>query len=94
MFFTQIVFQIQTREKEILLNRVASFRSAFIHIVVYLNIHIVILHSYIYNPTGSKLVGGFRISGMDILGDRILIDVLLNGKPSGREILLIIIIVE
>ena len=51
MFFTQIVFQIQTREKEILLNRVASFRSAFIHIVVYLN-------CLLYTSTGISVVYG------------------------------------
>ena len=94
MLLTQIVFQIQTWKKKVLLNRVVPFRTTFIHIIVYLNIYIIIFHSYIYNPPGSKLVSSFRISGMNIFRDRILIDVLLNGKPSGRKIRLIIIVVE
>ena len=94
VFIIQIVFEIQAGQEVVFLNLVASFRTATVYIIVYFHVYLVIFHSQVYNPTGIELVGSFRVGGMDILRYRIFIQVLLYLEPAGREILLIVVIVE
>ena len=67
VFIIQIVFEIQAGQEIIFLDGIVSFRASTIHIIIHFNIHLVIFQSQIHNPTGSKLVGSFGISGMNIL---------------------------
>ena len=84
MFLIQIIFQIEAGQEIVFPDGVASFGTASIHIIIYIDIYIIILQPQVYNPTRGKLISSFGVCRMDILGDSILVHILLNLEPAGR----------
>ena len=84
MFLIQIIFQIEAGQEIVFPDGVASFGTASIHIIIYIDIYIIILQPQVYNPTRGKLISSFGLCRMDILGDSILVHILLNLEPAGR----------
>ena len=80
MLVIEIITQVDAGQHIVFVDGLASLRSATVHIIIYIHIHFIILHTHVGNEPFGKLVGSLCVCRMDFLIHGVLVYVLVEDK--------------